>query len=121
MRSPVSVTCDKLLLAFGAFAISQVCGKTPQVVRIIHGGQYTMLTVPLAALLHRVRLVLRSIADQQAKSTTPLLALNKHCAQCEFQVRCRQIAIQKDDLSQTGYPQDVAWGPAIRFVYWSAE
>jgi len=43
--------------------------------------------------------VLRSIADQQAKSTTPLLALNKHCAQCEFQVRCRQIAIQKDDLS----------------------
>jgi predicted RecB family nuclease len=92
-------TCDKLLLAFGAFAISQVFGKTPQVGRIIHGGQYTTLTVPLAALLHRVRLVLRSIADQQAKSTTPLLALNKHCAQCEFQVRCRQIAIQKDDLS----------------------
>jgi predicted RecB family nuclease len=92
-------TCDKLLLAFDAFAFSQVCGKTPQVGRIIHGCQYTMLTVPLAALLHRVRLVLRSIADQQAKSTTPLLALNKHCAQCEFQVRCRQIAIQKDDLS----------------------
>jgi len=22
---------------------------------------------------------------------------------------------------QTGYRQDVAWGPAIRFVYWSAE
>ena len=92
-------TYDKLLLAFDAFAFSQVCGKTPQVGRIIHGCQYTAVTVRLTDLLRRVRLVLGSIVNQQANPATPLLALNRHCVQCDFQSRCRQIAIQKDDLS----------------------
>jgi predicted RecB family nuclease len=28
----------------------------------------------------------------------PDLVLNRHCAECEFQNRCRQKAIEKDDL-----------------------
>ena len=29
----------------------------------------------------------------------PPLALNKHCPECKFRSRCRQIAVEKDDLS----------------------
>ena len=29
----------------------------------------------------------------------PDLVLNRHCAECEFQARCRKIAVEKDDLS----------------------
>ena len=31
--------------------------------------------------------------------TPPDLVLNRHCAECEFQARCRQKAVEKDDLS----------------------
>ena len=31
--------------------------------------------------------------------TPPDLVLNRHCAECEFQARCRRNAIEKDDLS----------------------
>ena len=29
----------------------------------------------------------------------PLLILNRHCAVCDFQPRCRGLAIERDDLS----------------------
>jgi predicted RecB family nuclease len=90
---------DRLLLAFDAFTLSQTCGKTPHVGRIIHGSQYATVTVPLAGLLDKVRLVLGNMAAQQASTTAPPLVLNKHCAECEFRSRCRQTAIEKDDLS----------------------
>ncbi|MGA7946379.1 MAG: TM0106 family RecB-like putative nuclease, partial [Candidatus Sulfotelmatobacter sp.] len=89
---------DRLLLAFDAFALSQTCGKTPHVGRIIHASQYATVTVPLAGLLEKVRLVLGNMA-QQASTTAPPLVLNKHCAECEFRSGCRQTAIEKDDLS----------------------
>jgi len=33
-------------------------------------------------------------------SSPPDLVLNRHCGECEFQTRCRQRAIEKDDLSR---------------------
>jgi predicted RecB family nuclease len=57
------------------------------------------VTIPLARLLDKVRTILDTIASQQAKAIPPPLVLNKHCPQCEFQARCRQTAIEKDDLS----------------------
>jgi len=92
-------TYDKLLLAFDALAFSQVSGKTPHVGRIIHGCHYATVTVRLKPLIQKVQLVLGSITNQQAKVAPPPLILNKHCPECEFRSRCRQIAIQKDDLS----------------------
>jgi predicted RecB family nuclease len=50
-------------------------------------------------LLQKVRLLLGRIARQQIETAPPPLALNKHCAECEFQSRCRKNAIEKDDLS----------------------
>jgi predicted RecB family nuclease len=90
---------DRLLLAFDAFAFSQTCTKPPHVGKIIHGSQYATVTVRLTGLIDKVRLVLGTIAAQQAKAMPPPLVLNKHCAECEFQSRCHQISIEKDDLS----------------------
>ncbi len=92
-------TSDRLLLAFDALALSQIVGKTPQRGRIIQGSHYATATIRLAGLLDKVRAVLGSIAAQESKATPPPLVLNKHCAECEFQSRCRQKAIEKDDLS----------------------
>ena len=89
---------DKLLLAFDALALWQASGKMPRTGRIIHGREHARVTVLLAGLLDKARLILGNIAAQQAKGTPPPLVLNKHCGECEFQSRCRQIAIEKDDL-----------------------
>ena len=90
---------DRLLLGFDAYALSQVFGKAPRSGKIIHGRRYSILRVPLAGLVERVRSVLDKIATQRIGATTPPLILNRHCAECEFQMRCRQIAVEKDDLS----------------------
>ena len=92
-------TDDKLMLAFDAVALSTVYGKTPRAGRIIHGCNHTMATIALFPLIRRIQRVLRAINDQQTKAAPPILAINKHCVECEFQARCRQIAMQKDDLS----------------------
>jgi predicted RecB family nuclease len=92
-------TSDKLLLAFDALALSRASGKTSRLGKIIHGRRYVPVTVPLTGLLGKARSVLDSIAAQRANATPPPLVLNKHCAECEYQSRCRQIAIEKDDLS----------------------
>jgi transposase len=43
--------------------------------------------------------VVGKIAVQHASHTQPPLILNQHCAACEFKARCRQIALEKDELS----------------------
>ena len=40
-----------------------------------------------------------SSGKQYASGMPPPLALNKHCPECKFRSRCRQIAVEKDDLS----------------------
>ena len=92
-------TSDKLLLAFDALALSHAAGKTPRLGRLFHGREYARVTVPLTALYGKLRSIVASIAAQNAGSTPPPLVLNKHCAGCEYESRCRQVAIEKDDLS----------------------
>jgi len=90
---------DKLLLAFGALALFRASGKMPHVGKIIHGRQHATVRVPLTELIGEVRLVLSRITAQQGGDTPPPLVLNKHCLECAFQSRCRQISVERDDLS----------------------
>jgi hypothetical protein len=55
--------------------------------------------VKTSALAGEVRKRLEKIAALLSSPTPPDLVLNRHCAECEFQDRCRKIAIEKDDLS----------------------
>jgi hypothetical protein len=41
---------------------------------------------------------LTKVVGQQASGRPPLV-LNKHCQVCEFQSRCRKVAVEMDDLS----------------------
>jgi predicted RecB family nuclease len=90
---------DKLLLAFDAFVLSKSQGREIKNGRIIHGDDHATLKVKTTALAGKVRKHLDKIATLLSSPTPPDLGLNRHCAECEFQARCRKIAVEKDDLS----------------------
>ena len=91
-------TDDKLLLAFDAFVLSEMLGREVSLGKIIHGDDHATLKVKAFALASEVRKRLEKIAALLSSPTPPDLVLNRHCAECEFQARCRKIAIEKDDL-----------------------
>ena len=90
---------DRLLLAFDACVLSEALGRKIAVGQIIHGEGHATLKVKTSALTGEVRKRLEKIAALLSNPTPPDLVLNRHCAECEFQTRCRQKAIEKDDLS----------------------
>ena len=90
---------DKLLLAFDALVLSETMGREISFGKIIHGDNHASLKVRIAALTGEVRKLTRKIANLLSSQSPPDLVLNRHCAECEFQARCRQKAIEKDDLS----------------------
>jgi len=90
---------DRLLLAFDAFVLSETLGRDVSAGQIIYGKDRATLRVNTSALVGDVRKSLGKIAALLSNPTPPDLVLNRHCAACEFQTRCRQKAIEKDDLS----------------------
>ena len=96
-REKPSIT-DKLMLAFDAIVIARATGRMPPSGKLIYGSQFVSVTVPLAKLLKSAGSSLTK-AVSQANSTPPPPVLNKHCPECEFQARCRRVAVETDDLS----------------------
>jgi len=90
---------DKLLLAFDALALSKLLGREVSLGKIIHGDEHSTLKVKTSALAGEERKRLEKIAALLSSPAPPDLVLNRHCAECEFQTRCRQKALEKDDLS----------------------
>jgi predicted RecB family nuclease len=93
---------DRLVMAFDAFVLEAVLGRRIEVGRLIHGDARATLRVKIAPLSNEVRKRVEKIAALFSSATPPDLVLNRHCAECEFQARCRTIAIEKDDLSLLG-------------------
>lgn len=93
---------DKLLVAFDALVLSEVVGREVCVGKIIHGDDYSTLKVRTSALAGQVRKGIQKITSLLSNTTAPDLILNRHCPECEFRDRCRQKAIEKDDLSLLG-------------------
>jgi predicted RecB family nuclease len=90
---------DKLLLAFDARVLSEVFKREVGLGKIVYGENYATRKVKTLALAGDVRKLTDKIGTLLASPSPPDLVLNRHCAQCEFQSRCRQKAIEKDDLS----------------------
>lgn len=90
---------DRLRLAFDALAVSQDLGYVPATGKLIHGNNYRAVTVKLAPWVKKVRRLMATIPHTILSSAPPPPTLNKHCGECEFQNRCRQNALQQDDLS----------------------
>jgi predicted RecB family nuclease len=90
---------DKLLLAFDALVLSQVLGRDVPAGKIIHGDANAVLKVKTSGLVSEVRTLISQTATLLSSPSPPDLILNRHCAECEFQTRCHQKALEKDDLS----------------------
>ena len=90
---------DRLLLAFDAVVLSEALGREVGLGKIIHGDASTTLEVKTGAMASEVRKLTGKVGALLSSNSPPDLVLNRHCAECEFQTRCRQKAIETDDLS----------------------
>ncbi len=90
---------DRLLLAFDALVLSETVGREVGLGKIIHGEECATVEVKAGALAGEVRKLTGKIGALLSSNSPPDLVLNRHCNECEFQTRCRQKAIETDDLS----------------------
>ena len=90
---------DKLVLAFDALTLSEATGVKVSVGKIVHGDDHVTSKVNTAALAGKLGKLISEVTMLVSTKSPPDLILNRHCAECEFQSRCRQKAIEKDDLS----------------------
>ncbi len=90
---------DKLLLAFEALVISKVLGREVTLGRIVYGDDHVTLNVKVSALADEVEKAADRVGRLISSPSPPELVLNRHCPECEFQNRCRQKVVDKDDLS----------------------
>jgi predicted RecB family nuclease len=90
---------DKLLVAFDALSLSKILDREVSQGKIIHGDDQAPLKVKIPLLAGEVRKLIGKSTALLSNASTPDLVLNRHCPECEFQVRCRQKAVEKDDLS----------------------
>ena len=90
---------DKLLLAFDAFAFSKVTRDEVRLAKIVHGDNHATSKVRTATLAGELGKLIRKATMLLSSDSPPDLVLNRHCTECEFQARCRQKAVEKDDLS----------------------
>lgn len=90
---------DKLLTAFDASVLSEQLRHRIDLGKIIHGDTHSTHRLKTARLMIPVSKVTKRIAALLAANVPPALRLDRHCAECEFHARCRQQAIEKDDLS----------------------
>jgi len=89
----------KLMLALDALTLSEMLGEEVSLGKIIHGDKHATLKVNTSTITPKVRKNVANIAELLSSSSPPDLVLIPHCAECEFQIQCRQKAIEKDDLS----------------------
>ena len=90
---------DKLLIGFDAAVLSARLGRPVGLGKIIHGDEHSTHKVQTARMIILARKITKRIAALFSSNTPPSLRLIRHCGECEFQARCRQQAIEKDDLS----------------------
>ncbi len=86
---------DKLLLAFDALVPSEMLGRDLPVGKIIHGDAHAVLKVNTSGLISEVRTLVAKTATLLSSRLPPDLILNRHCAECEFETRCHQKAVEK--------------------------
>lgn len=93
---------EKLLLAYDAFVLSTMLGREVALGKIIHGDDHVSHRVKTSALVGEVQRRVDKIAILLSSTSPPDVVLNRHCVECEFQTRCRKVAVEKDDLSLLG-------------------
>jgi hypothetical protein len=86
---------DRLLLGFDAFTLSAVLGHKVERGKIIRGDDYSTLIIKTTNLLEDVRNRIEKIIALLKSPSPPPIILNRHCVECEFESRCRQMAVER--------------------------
>ncbi len=89
----------KLLLGFDALALSGMLGTEVGYGKIIHGDNHAVLNVKAPTLDVELRKRIAEITVLLSSPSPPDLILIPHCGECEFQARCRQKAVEHEDLT----------------------
>ena len=90
---------DNLLVCFGALALLQITGILADTGTVIYGKEHRRKTVKIGDHIAGTRQTIHAIGAMCHSRKPPSLVLNEHCAVCDFQPRCRSLAIERDDLS----------------------
>ena len=90
----------KLELAFVGHVLGKIEGQIPEKGTIVsadgksHGLKLKHLLIPLQKIVSPLQDWLSFPTNQP-----PQVILNKHCSVCEYQMQCRKIATEKDELT----------------------
>jgi hypothetical protein len=82
---------DSLLVCFGALALSQVTGVLADTGTVIYGEKHRRKTVKIGGHAVRTHQIVEAIVATCNSREPPPLLLNRHCAVCDFQQRCRGL------------------------------
>jgi len=93
---------DKLLIAFDAHILAETLKRKITHGKVVHGDRFSTLKVNTSLLVGEVKKVVGQIQSLLTGDMPPELILNRHCPECDYQRRCREKAIEKDDLSLLG-------------------
>ena len=92
-------TFDKIRLCFGALGLSQRTGIVADTGTLIYGNGHHHKSLKIGDHVTRTLKIVDAIEATRQSGKPPPLILNRHCAVCDFQSRCRGIAMERDDLS----------------------
>ena len=92
-------TFDKICLCFGALGLSQRTGIVADTGTLIYGNGHHHKSLKIGDHVTRTLKTVDAIEATRQSGKPPPLILNRHCAVCDFQSRCRGIAVERDDLS----------------------
>jgi predicted RecB family nuclease len=91
---------DHLLICFGALGIAQSTGtKIPQKGKVVYGERHCTKAVKITNHIQKTCQVIEEIGSTCFSNEPPPLILNDHCSTCEFQSRCRALAVEQENLS----------------------
>jgi predicted RecB family nuclease len=90
---------DKLTLAFDSLVLSEAFRCEIVQGKIFYDDGFSRSKVKIHPLILEVRKLNGKIVHLLSKNSPPEIVLNRHCQECDYQAKCRQTAIEKDDLS----------------------
>jgi predicted RecB family nuclease len=90
---------NKLRIAYDTLILSEAFGTEISFGKIIHGDNHISTKINTAILRQTVANQIKNLVVLLSAHEPPDLVLKRYCVECEFQVKCRQMALEKDDLS----------------------
>ena len=90
---------DKLTLAFDSLVLSEAFRSEIVHGKIFYGDGFSRSRVKIKPLIREVQKLNDKIGHLLSTKSPPEIILKRHCQECDYQAKCRQTVIEKDDLS----------------------